>query len=127
MRRTFAAMLAVLAASLGLCAGGTLILRRTAEDMEKVRMALMDAAAADRTEEAAELVTRMADLWAGREPLLETVATHDDLHTVSELIIEADASLSANDPDDFIRAVRLLGMAVNHLLAGEAFRLGNIL
>ena len=120
-------MLAVLAASLGLCAAGTLLLRRTEDDMEEMRMALMDGSAAGQTDVAAELVTRMANLWAEREPLLETVAPHDDLHAVAELLIEADASLRANDPDDFSRAVRLLGMAVNHLLEGEVFRLGNIL
>ena len=126
MKRCLIAMLAVLALSLGVCLSSLLVMRHVAEEIEAMRTDILrfvdagDIAAAD------ERITQMAEMWKRHEPLLEAISPHETLHAVSELIIEADANLNAQDRDDFGRSMKLLGIAIEHLYMEERLRLENI-
>ena len=126
MRRCFFSMLAVLALSLGVCLTSFLFMEHVAEEIEAMRTQIMDLAEAGDEGGAGERLTQMAEMWARHEPLLEAISPHDTLHAVTELIIEADANLSARDYDDFNRSMKLLGLAIEHLYLEERLRFENV-
>ena len=126
MRRCFIAMLAVLFLSLATCLTSFFYMRHVAREMEAVRTEVLRLVEADAIDRAAERVTQMAEIWRGHEPLLEAISPHETLHAVTELIIEADANLAAQDRDDFNRSMKLLGLAIEHLYLEERLRAENI-
>ena len=126
MKRCFFAMLAVLVLSLGVCLSSILFMKHVAEEIEAMRTQILRLAETGDEASARERVTQMAEMWARHEPLLEAISPHDTLHAVTELIIEADANLSARDFDDFNRSMKLLGMAIEHLYMEERLRFENV-
>ena len=126
MKRCFLSMIAVLTLSLGVCLSSFFFMRHVAEEMEAMRTQVLELVEAGDEAGAWERVTQMAGMWENHEPLLEAISPHDTLHAVTELIIEADANLTARDPDDFSRSMTLLGLAIEHLYMEERLRLENI-
>ena len=126
MKRCLISMLVVLALSMAVCLSSFLVMRHVAEEIEAMRMEILDLAEAGDMDGAAERITQMAEMWERHEPLLEAISPHETLHAVMELIIEADANFTVRDMDDFNRAMRLLGMALEHLYLEERLRLENI-
>lgn len=126
MKRSLITMLIVLALSLSICVSAMLLIRHVALEMEEMRVSAVKLLEAGRTAEAAEQITQMADMWARHEPLLETIAPHETLHAVTELIIEADANLTVGDIDDLHRSMMLLELAIEHLFIEEQFMISNI-
>ncbi|MBQ8953095.1 MAG: DUF4363 family protein [Clostridia bacterium] len=126
MKRCLIVMLVVLALSLGVCLSAFFVMRHVAEEIEAMRTEILDLAEAGDGAGAAERLTQMAEMWKRHEPLLEAISPHETLHAVTELIIEADANLSARDWDDFNRSMRLLGVALEHLYLEERLRVENI-
>ena len=126
MKRCLVSMLVVLALSMAVCLSSFLVMRHVAEEIEAMRMEILDLAEAGDMDGAAERITQMAEMWERHEPLLEAISPHETLHAVMELIIEADANFTVRDMDDFNRSMRLLGMALEHLYLEERLRLENI-
>ena len=126
MKRCLISMLVVLALSMAVCLSSFLVMRHVAEEIEAMRMEILDLAEAGDMDGAAERITQMAEMWERHEPLLEAISPHETLHAVIELIIEADANFTVRDMDDFNRSMRLLGMALEHLYLEERLRLENI-
>ena len=126
MKRCLISMLVVLALSMAVCLSSFLVMRHVAEEIEAMRMEILDLAEAGDMDGAAERITQMAEMWERHEPLLEAISPHETLHAVMELIIEADANFTVRDMDDFNRSMRLLGMALEHLYLEERLRLENI-
>ncbi len=126
MRRCFISMLVVLSLSLGVCLASFRTMRHVAEEIEAMRVEIMDFAEAGQNGRAAERLAQMAEMWKRHEPLLEAISPHGTLHDVTELIIEADANLTSRDLDDFNRSMKLLGVAIEHLYLEERLRMENI-
>ena len=97
------------------------------DEMEEMRMMVMDLAEAGDIEGAKAELGQMAGAWSRHEQVMEMLAPHEQLHEITVLIIEGDANLTAGDRDDFNRSMALLGEAVNHLREEEQLKLTNIL
>lgn len=126
MRRCLIAMIVVLSLSLGVCLASFFFMRHVAEEIEAMRTQIMSLAEAGDEAGASERLTQMAEMWERHEPLLEAISPHSTLHAVTELIVEADAGLHARKWDDFSRAMKLLGLAIEHLYREERLRFENI-
>ncbi len=126
MKRNGIAALIAFILALSTALASLTVMRRTANELEAMRVDILRLAEAGDAEHAAERIAHMADAWAARKRLLEIVAPHETLHTVSQLIVEADTAFAARDSEDFSRTMRLLGLALEHLYDEERFRIENI-
>jgi len=120
-------MLAVAAVAAGICVFSLLQIGHVSEEMEQMRVAVLERYDAGDHEGAREQLGRMKEMWGRQEEVLAVLAAHDDLHEITELIIESGAHLDAGDPDDFSRSMALLGEVIEHLHREETPRLSNIL
>jgi len=126
MKRCLISMLIVLALSLGLTLASFFTMRHVAEEIEAMRTQILWLLEAGDAQGADERLAQMAEMWKRHEPLLEAISPHETLHAVSQLIVESDANLAAEDLDDFNRSMALLGVAIEHLYLEERLRLENI-
>lgn len=127
MKGTLISMLAVAALVGAVCVFSLLMIGHVAGEMEEMRVSVLDRIDAGDREGAREELGRMKEMWGRHEDVLAVLASHDDLHEITELIIESAAHLDAGDPDDFTRAMALLGEAIEHLHREEKPSLSNIL
>jgi len=127
MWKNLVAMLIVTALSAGVCAFALIRMDQVTDEMEEMRMMVMDLAEAGDIEGAKAGLGQMAGAWSRHEQVMEMLAPHEQLHEITVLIIEGDANLTAGDRDDFNRSMALLGEAVNHLREEEQLKLTNIL
>lgn len=127
MRRIVVALVSVMICSIGICIFSTLYISRSSDKIDGMRSEVLLLIEQNDLDGAHLRLQQMAEVWAEYEPLLETLARHDDLHEITALIIEANANLESGDLDDFNRSMALLGQAIRHLAAEEQLRLSNIL
>lgn len=127
MKATLIAMLTVGILSVGVCVFSVLMIGHVAEEMETMRTEVLDLMDAGEISAAKERLQQMAQMWSRHEGTLAVLSQHDDLHAITELLIEGDANLAADDLDDFNRSMALLGEAVHHLQEEERLSLSNIL
>lgn len=127
MKSRWIALILVAALSVGACAASAAFIRRTAGEMDRRRLAILETLESGEQGGAFDGLSEMAAWWKSREPLLEMLATHDLLHEIAGLIVEADANLGIGDTDDFYRSMALLGEALAHLVKDERLTLSNIL
>lgn len=120
-------MLAVAAAAAGICAFSLIMIGHISDEMEEIRVSVLERIDAGDQEGAREELGQMKETWGRNEKLLAVLTSHDDLHEIAELIIESGAHLDAGDPDDFVRSMALLGEAIEHLHREEKLSLSNIL
>lgn len=127
MRKNLIAMLTVAAVSVGICVFSQIQIENAVDEMDKMRMEVMDLAENGDTKGAEAGLGRMAERWIRYEGILEMIAQHEQLQEITELIIESDANLTAEDSDDFRRSMHLLGEAIRHLMEEEKLKLTNVL
>lgn len=127
MKGTLISMLAVAALAAGICVFSLLQIGHVSEEMEQMRIEVLERYDAGDHEGARERLGQMKEMWGRHEEVLAVLAAHDDLHEITELIIESGAHLDAGDPDDFSRSMALLGEVIEHLQREETPRLSNIL
>ena len=111
MRRTLILTLAVLACALAVCVFSLSTLNDTVGQAQQ---------------RAAELLARLAGLWADRAGLMEMLASHDALHDVGAAIAEARICLECRDHDDFLRTMSAVEAGLSHLKDEEAVRWANL-
>ena len=127
MKGTLISMLAVAALSAGICVFSLLMIGQVSDEMEEMRVSVLNRIDTGDREGAREELGQMKELWGRHEDVLAILASHDDLHEITELIIESAAHLDAGDPDDFTRSMAILGEAIDHLQREEKLSLSNIL
>lgn len=127
MKGTLISMLAVTLLAVGVCVFSVLMIGQVTSEMESMRIEVLALIDAGDLAGAQERLRQMAEMWSRREGSLATLAPHDELHEITELLIEGDANLRADDLDDFNRSMALLGEAIHHLHEEERLRLSNIL
>ena len=88
---------------------------------------LMGYAEAEKYDEAQEIVTRMANQWQKALPVLSMLADHDDLHDVTERIVEGGVHLKYRHANDFYQSMALLDEALRHLRGNEDITISNLL
>ena len=127
MKATLIAMLTVSVFSVSVCMFSLLMIGHVAEEMETMRTEVLNLMDEGQREEGGERLRQMAEMWSRHEGTLAVLSQHDDLHAITELLIEGDANLAADDLDDFNRSMALLGEAIHHLQEEERLSLSNIL
>ncbi len=127
MHRTLIAMLIVLALSVCICIVDVLLIGHVTDEIDVMRVDVLRMVEADDSEGAKVQLAQLAEMWERHESMLEIIAPHEDLHRITELIIEGDANLEAGDHDDFNRSMALLGEAIHHLYEEERLTLSNVL
>ena len=127
MKATLIAMLIVAFLAAGICVFSVLMIGHVTDEMESMRTEVLDLADAGEMSGAKERLKQMAEMWSRHEGTLAVLASHDDLHEVTELLIEGDANLKADDQDDFERSMALLGEALRHLREEEKLSFSNVL
>lgn len=127
MLKNLIAALTVIVLSIGICAFSMGWTKKVADEIDEMRMEAANMAEAGDTEGARAQLSRMAESWSRHERVMEILASHEQLHDITELIIESDANLYAGDGDDFVRSMALLGEAVRHLYEEERLTLTNVL
>ena len=126
MKRTLILTVCVLAASLALCAVGMAALNASVDEARRLcSLAVLSEADGD-TEAAQTAMSRLAGLWQERRGVMEMLAEHDALHEVSSAIADARICLERGDGDEFLRAMTLLNLALNHLRDEQALRWENL-
>ena len=127
MRATLISMIAVILLSVGVCIFSVLTIGHVVSEMESMRTEVLDMIDEGRFADAEERLGQMAEMWSRHEGTLAVLASHEDLHEITELLIEGDANLKADDLDDFERSMALLGEAIHHLHEEERLSISNIL
>ena len=126
MRRTLILTLAVLACALAICFFSLSTLNDTVGRAQQLHRQAMLAAEGDDADRAAELLARLAGLWADRAGLMEMLASRDALHDVGAAIAEARICLECRDHDDFLRTMSAVEMGLSHLKDEESVRWANL-
>lgn len=127
MKGTLISMLAVAVLAAGICAFSLLMIEHVSDEMEEMHVSVLDRIDTGDWEGAREGLGRMKEMWGRHENVMAVLSSHDDLHSITELIIESAAHLDAGDPDDFVWSMALLGEAIEHLHREERLSLSNIL
>ncbi len=125
MRSTLISVIVVSVLVAVLLSVGVGYVHQAVYDMDEIRLSALRMADEGRKQEASAEMVRMAALWDEREPALEMMVDHEDLHSISSEI--AETNLECDHMDDFNRSMTLLGEALHHIEQHERLRLANIL
>ena len=79
------------------------------------------------TDEAIAKITAMLTEIEEKNPILEILTPHDDLHDMLTQLVEAKVSLTIGDMDDFDQKISLFRENVEHIRSHEALTISNIL
>ena len=79
------------------------------------------------TDEAIAGITAMLTTIEEKNPVLEILTPHDDLHDMLTQLVEAKVSLTIGDMDDFDQKISLFRENLEHIRSHEALTLSNIL
>lgn len=127
MKTMLIAALVVVIATAGICCWGISYIDEATDELSDMAMLLMDHAAAENYAAAGETIIIMANQWARRLPVLEMLTDHDDLHSVTEHIVEGQTHLRYRHANDFYQSMALLNESLQHIRSAESFALANIL
>lgn len=127
MKATLISMLAVVALAAGICIFSVMRIGQVTDEMEQMRTEVMKLSDAGEIRAVQERLRQMTEKWSGEEAWLAMLVSHEQLHEITDLLIEGDANLKADDLDDFSRSMALLGEAIDHFYEEERLRLANIL
>jgi hypothetical protein len=127
MRKKLIGVIAVTIVAVAFCIGCLLAITHVVDRMEAMSMEAQDAADRGDTKAAIEWMARMATEWEKHRSFLETLISHDEMHTVAERYTEAEINLKRDHMDDFYKSMALLQEILEHIREQERVRLGNIL
>jgi len=126
VKRTLIWVIAAFIAALAVCvSSGMMVGYITATAQDYCARAVMYAGQG-RTEEALDELTALANIWKKWAGVLETIASHEDMHDAYRQLVDAQNCLLYGDMDDFVRCMAQLGEALEHLRDQEELRLSNI-
>lgn len=127
MKTMLIAALAVVIATAGICCWSISYIDEATDELSDMAMLLMDYAAGENYAAAAETIVIMANQWTRSLPVLEMLTDHDDLHTVTEHLVEGQTHLRYRHANDFYQSMALLNESLRHIRNAEEFSLANIL
>lgn len=127
MRTMLIAALTVAVVTGSLCCWGISYIDEATDELSDLAMQLMDHAAAENYEGAQETITIMANQWARNRPVLEMLTDHEDLHNVTEHLVQGQTHLKYRHANDFYQSMALLNESLRHMRDSERLSLANIL
>lgn len=127
MKAAFAAMCGVLVLSLMVCAASAWVQGNVLDDMDILCISALECVRREDGEAARGYVDSLERLMDDKRGIMESLASHNDLHETATCIVDARVALECGDIDDAYQAlVRLQGM-LEHLRVHESLSLSNIL
>lgn len=127
MRTMLIAALVVAVATAGFCCWGVAYIDEATDELSDLAIELMHYAEAEDYERAQDTITTMASQWAKHRPVLEILTDHEDLHTVTEHLVEGEIHLKHRNSNDFYRSMALLDEALRHIRDSEKLSPENLL
>ena len=127
VKMSLISMAAVLGLTVCVCLFSVNFITDVCGEMEEIHEAVMDCAEHGESERAHGELRYMAQIWKRHENVMAMLVSHESIHEITGLLIQADACLKAGDTDDFFESMAHLKEALGHMREDERFRLSNIL
>ena len=126
MRTVIIVALVVAVACGALCVVSVAYIDETTDELSDMAMQLMDYAEAEDYKRASETLVIMANQWERHRPILEMISDHEDLHTVTEHLVESQVHLKYEHANDFYQSMALLDESLRHIRDSERISIANI-
>ena len=120
------ALICVLTLALGLCFGSMYAQNRALTEMKQSAKRVLSLVRNERLDDAEAELKKLNDQFREKEPVLEMLTSHDDLHEASLRIVNAQVALECEDRDDARQALAELIELLAHLWSHEKFSLSNL-
>ena len=127
MKTMLISALAIAIATGIFCFWGISYIDEATDELSDLAMQLMDHAANENYSAASETITIMANQWERERPVLEILTDHEDLHAVTEHLVQGQIHLKHRHANDFYQSMALLIESLRHMRNAEEFSLANIL
>ena len=126
MRRTILITLSTLLISMILCTLSRISVHRVVNHARHLRTEAIEAMDEQQIQRAETVLVELAGFMEDKQPLLEVLCEHDDLHEIKAAIIDAQASIEFGITDDFYQAIYRFGERLEHIADTESVRLSNL-
>jgi hypothetical protein len=127
MRAKLIGVIAVAVVALSFSLTCMFVVTHAVGQMEKLSMEAQDLVDRGQTQEAVAKMTALASEWERHQPFLEMLISHNEMHTVVERYVEAEACLKRGCLDDYYKSMALLQENLDHIRQQERIRWGNVL
>ena len=111
--------------SMILCTLSRISVHRVVNHARHLRTEAIEAMDAREVQRAETVLVELAGFMEDKQPLLEVLCEHDDLHEIKAAIIDAQASIEFGITDDFYQAIYRFGEGLEHIADVESVRLTN--
>lgn len=126
MRRLTITTLATLLVCVAICTASQITIDRLLTRAHDMNVEIHVAMERGDETRAREELAALATYWDEHRGLMEILCDHEDLHSVTERIIEARICLDYTDAEDFYTAVALIGEGIEHLMDQEKLTWSNL-
>ncbi len=127
MRAKLIGVIAVAVVALAFSLTCMFVVTHAVGQMEKLSMEAQDLVDRGQTQDAVAKMTALASEWERHQQFLEMLISHNEMHTVVERYVEAEACLKRGCLDDFYKSMALLQENLDHIRQQERIRWGNVL
>jgi len=127
VRVTFVAMILVLLLAIAVCWVSLAFTEHVVGEIDVMRVKVLELQERGDMPAAQEQLTQLSAAWARYAKLLEMTSSHEDLHSITELIISADSDLRNGDIKDYRRSMALLGELIDHILDVQRLMITNVI
>lgn len=125
MRRMALITAVSLAFSLAVCIFSHFFIENTVRDARHMRTSAIEYMDAGDIQAAEETMVQLAQHLKSRQPFLEILCEHEDLHQIKEQLIDAQASIEFGSKEDFYQAIYRFGERIEHIADVEKMRFSN--
>ena len=126
MKKTAWITVLVFALSMAVCCFSKLSVDRIVKHARHLRTEAMLAMDAHDVQRAEVVLVELASFMKEKQPLLEIICDHNNLHEMKGNIIDAQASIEFGIEDDFYQAIYRFGEGLDHIADVESIRLTNL-
>ena len=126
MKRTIIITLAALLFAAVICTASNVIINRVVDHARHLRTETIEAMDDGDVQRAEQTLVELAEYIAEHQFWLEVFCDHDDLHDITEQLIDAQASIDFGSREDFYQAIYRFGEGLEHISDVENIRLSNL-
>ena len=126
MRRMCIITAAALAFALIVCSFGHICVTKIVHHARHLRTQAIEHMDRGEIQAAEETLVQLAQYLKDKQPYLEILCEHEDLHDIKEQIIDAQASIEFGSREDFYQAIYRFGERLEHIADVESVRFSNL-
>ena len=126
MKRTICVILTALLFAAAVCTASNVIVNRIVDHARHLRTEAIEAMDEGGVQRAEQSLVELAEYIAENQFWLEVFCDHDDLHSIKEQLIDAQASIDFGSREDFYQAIYRFGESLEHIADVENIRLSNL-